>query len=198
MPELDGYQATGKIRELESGTPLHTPIIAMTANAMVGDREKCLNAGMDDYISKPLRAEHLKAIISSLFIMEDAPVQKPKLVVVNTQKEEAPVDMEQLRMFTDGNKDEERALFDLFYSQANEMIAKMQNNIGDENQQSWKSAAHCLKGSSGNLGAMKLHHLCKKAETSYSEPSSQKAQMLAEIKLETAKIQRFFETLLAG
>jgi signal transduction histidine kinase len=63
MPEMDGFEATRRIRELEEGTGVHTTIVAMTAHAMAGDRERCLAAGMDDYVSKPLRKEDLLRLL---------------------------------------------------------------------------------------------------------------------------------------
>lgn len=62
MPEMDGYEVTQKIRAMD-GKKKHTPIIAVTANALAGDRERCLKAGMDDYISKPLRGADLETLL---------------------------------------------------------------------------------------------------------------------------------------
>ncbi|MFH2129878.1 MAG: response regulator [bacterium] len=63
LPELDGYGATRQIREAE-GSEKHTPIIALTANALEGDKEKCLKAGMDDYLAKPFRGEDIERVLS--------------------------------------------------------------------------------------------------------------------------------------
>jgi two-component system, sensor histidine kinase and response regulator len=66
MPEMDGLEATACLREQEKATGKHIPIIAMTANAMVGDKEQCLQAGMDAYVSKPLSVKDLFATIEGL------------------------------------------------------------------------------------------------------------------------------------
>ncbi|BDC52766.1 hypothetical protein F183_A50810 [Bryobacterales bacterium F-183] len=63
MPEMDGFEATMEIRRLEKATSRHTPIVALTANAMAGDRERCLNSGMDDYVSKPFDVKALQGLI---------------------------------------------------------------------------------------------------------------------------------------
>jgi len=66
MPELDGFQATRAIRYIETNRPRRTKIVAMTAYALPGDKESCLAAGMDDYLSKPIRSEQLSAILEQL------------------------------------------------------------------------------------------------------------------------------------
>jgi signal transduction histidine kinase/CheY-like chemotaxis protein len=74
MPEVDGFEATRRIREGEAQTGKHIPIVAMTANAMEGDRERCLDAGMDDYLAKPVRAEQLYSMVDQWC---SAPVGQP-------------------------------------------------------------------------------------------------------------------------
>jgi len=72
MPEMDGYEATAAIRRAEMASGRHLPIVAMTANAMEGDREKCLAAGMDDYISKPINTSRLQEVLDTWLEQHDA------------------------------------------------------------------------------------------------------------------------------
>jgi len=193
MPKIDGYITTQEIRMLESLANSHTPIIAMTANAMMGDREKCLAVGMDDYLSKPLRAGHLKKILENYFVLDEANaviVKSPTTALKDLN--EVPVDLAQLRIFTDGDPEEEKALFNLFLEQAEMMINILEKSTDANSQEAWRSAAHRFKGSSGNLGAVKLHHLCNRAETHFEDIEAKKLEMLAAIKAETLRVEKFF------
>lgn len=198
MPRMDGYITTLEVRSREASGLNHIPIVAMTANAMVGDREKCLNAGMDDYLTKPLRAEHLRKVLQTWFVLDDAKaaISLEKSKAETSQKAmESPVDMEQLRMFTDGDPEEEKALAELFLEQAQEMIVILEQSMGADQHEVWKSAAHRFKGSSGNLGAVPLHQLCKRAETHFEDDAAKKQEMLEGMKSAIQQVAVFFATV---
>ena len=81
MPEMDGFEATAKIRAQEQQSVAHVPIVAMTAHAMTGDRARCLSAGMDDYISKPINAQELREIIEKRSRRKPKSVPQPSLEI---------------------------------------------------------------------------------------------------------------------
>jgi len=78
MPEMDGFEATAELRKREKQTGLHIPIVALTAHAMKGDRERCLNAGMDGYLSKPIRAQELYELLDNYIALRAAGSQTPE------------------------------------------------------------------------------------------------------------------------
>lgn len=214
MPEIDGYQATKIIREKEekNNNIKHIPVVALTANAMIGDREKCLRAGMDDYLSKPIKADKLLEVIKKYagtgadVVTESELVEKiksaPKQITPKTEEKKQTditdknlsfVDMEHFEMFTDGDPDEEKELLDMFFEQTDLSIHDLKESCANENDIMWKKAAHKMKGATANLGAYNLSAVCKKAEESFDQNRIEKEKMLADIIIGVASIKNFFE-----
>ncbi len=199
MPDLDGYQATTKLREIEKAAgDARMIVIALTANAMVGDREKCLKAGMDDYLSKPVTTAKLTAILKK-WLPQEIGVNADTLADVlpvsvseNPPAQDAPVDLEHLHMFTDGNADEEKEICEMFFEQADINIAAMEEALEDEDDDDWRKATHTMKGASANLGATQLAAACGEAEAGFEQDADSKMQMLENIKTTLEDVKVFF------
>lgn len=161
MPEMDGYEATARIRA--KNTPRHLPIIAMTANAGAGDHERCLIAGMDDYITKPLKAHELQATVSRWAeqVQPPAPASPP-----GSADAPAPVEIEKLRQLTDNDEEFLRELVELYLEDAPQRLNKLREAVAAASAPDIKSEAHGLKGASGNLSAVGLQHLFAQLEHS--------------------------------
>lgn len=202
MPELDGYQATTMLREIETAAgSKRLPVVALTANAMVGDREKCINAGMDDYLSKPIKADKLTAILRKWLPQtytapaEEEPERDQQPSTENSQltqdSDDVPVDMEHLAMFTDGDPDEEKELFDIFFEQAELHLKELEEHCVSGNSDEWRKAAHTFKGASANLGANALSASCKAAEDGFEGGKEEKEQMLVAIHSKLQQVRGF-------
>jgi two-component system, sensor histidine kinase and response regulator len=162
MPELDGIGATGAIREFESKTGRRIPIVAMTAHAMQGDREKCIQAGMDGYVSKPLRSALLFETIESIMHPSDSPVP------VTAESEPIPVhttDNDPVEIFDradalDRCGDDESFLEEIvveFLRDLGPMQAGLEEALRSGDLAVLASAAHTFKGVAGNLSARRCY-----------------------------------------
>jgi GAF domain-containing protein/CheY-like chemotaxis protein len=149
MPEMDGFEATAAIRERERGTNRRIPIIAMTAYAMRSDREKCLNAGMDAYVSKPMTAASLYATIDHL-LRSDAAHTVPG--------GESSVDLSKVLDTVDGDKALLAELVDAFNHGYPARVAEVRKAIIRGHDKRLERAAHVLKGEVGLFGAQTAYH----------------------------------------
>jgi len=143
MPSMDGFEATSIIREREKESGAHLPIIAMTAHAMKGDRERCLEAGMDGYIAKPIRAKDLYKTIDAtvLRIRESQPPKK------NTAESKEELDRDQILERTGGDAETLNEIVELFLVESEKLMARIRDAITTENTSELQRAAHTFKGS---------------------------------------------------
>ena len=167
MPEMDGYQATKEIRRRE-GDSRRTTIIAMTANALDGDRERCIAAGMDDYVSKPVKRQTLSAAIERWTVDRSAhgktddsaePSQDIDADSANVIDPSVIDELRSLQSATD--PDFFNHLIDLFIEETPHRLAAIADAVTAMNAKALAQEAHALKGSSAHLGATRMDALCE-------------------------------------
>jgi two-component system, sensor histidine kinase and response regulator len=167
MPELDGFQTTIELRKLEAETGSHIPVVALTAHAMKGDREKCLEAGMDAYLSKPLRARDLIALVEKLcqsvtaarigtfsngtMAATDSPSQgrassDEGLLETQSEPQTPGVDFTGAIDRMDGDVELLTEQMRFFLDDAPQLVDQMIEAIASNNGPQLQSAAHRLKG----------------------------------------------------
>jgi two-component system sensor histidine kinase/response regulator len=162
MPEMDGYTATAIIRRRDDAGA-HVPIVAMTAHTMHGDREKCLSAGMDDYIAKPIRLAELSRVLSRLVSNGDGPapggVGTPRPCdwphAVETDSEDSLIDESVVRdMLSDGGR--EAGLLDVFLRASHDRVRELAGAVAAADGVRAAQVAHSLKGSCATFGARRM------------------------------------------
>ncbi len=214
MPEMDGFEATAAIRAAEQsrppreGAPAHTPIIAMTAHAMKGDRERCLEAGMDGYVAKPVRSSELFAAIGQVLHLDQeqgeasadgaeppAPTQPPSAQSQATDErtdeasEPCELNWSAALALTDVKEETLQELAALFLQECPKMLAECHQAIRDGDAPRLRRAAHTIKGSAATFvaeraaaAALRLENLAKAGQWE-DAPAA-----LAELEAELARL----------
>ena len=176
MPVMDGFEATRRIRQEETESACQrVPIIALTANAMAGDKERCLAAGMDDYLSKPYTLKDLFAVISNWISPgaddEQTVLRKPAVQQDSKEHEDKhsttkseSIDMDKFTETREMMGDSLAVMIEAFVDSGSQHITEMQQYAGAEDFTALGQTAHALKGSCSLLGMQRLFEQCKKLE----------------------------------
>jgi PAS domain S-box-containing protein len=192
LPGMNGIEATRAFRQSEASGTRHLPIVAMTAHAMRGDRERCLEAGMDAYVSKPIHASDLYRTIESLMKLG-----APQPARTSSESPDAGEAAAMLERFG-GNPRFFRSLVRTFQKDAASQLARIARAIGRRDSQALASAAHTLKGAAGVFGPGPVPDLARQIESGARSNRMEGArEMHARLKKEINRLNRRLEALSA-
>lgn len=160
MPLMDGLEATAEIRKIEEQTGRHTPIVAMTAHAMRGDRERCLEGGMDEYLSKPIRGRQIADMFQRLELYSSQVAEAAPQPVVTGDL----VNWDEALASVDGDRELLREVIDAFLKESPMLMATLKESVSSKNASALHRAAHTFKGALMSLGAMSVSDLARDLE----------------------------------
>jgi len=152
MPVMDGLEAIRTVRTDEQASGLHLPIIALTAHAMKGDRERCLEAGADEYLTKPIRAAELFGALSRMKTGNIAPDPAPAMAADPVSSSVAVIDLKEA-LHRMGDQETLEELARLFIEECPKLMAQIRESLAASDGIGLERSAHSLQGSSASLGA---------------------------------------------
>ena len=211
MPGMDGYKATRRIRDQEERSgrrnmmmglrKRRTPIIAMTANAMQGDRERAIGAGMDDYVSKPVSRKELGAVLGRW--ISGTPAYRAPGAEDGESHAEGPLDRKVISGLRGLQGEDETdivaELAGMFLDDARQRLSALEEAMLGDDAPAVERLAHTLKGSSANMGGRGMSALCARLEDAGAAGDlSQGFRLLARLKEEFVRVDRAFETEIRG
>lgn len=184
MPEMDGFEATALIRNAVSSVLNHSvPIIALTANAMIGDREKCLEAGMSDYLAKPINKSELAALLAKwIGVRASVPVSAERQTGTSDKRSMIIFDESDLLTRLDNDREIIRIILDESLVEIPRKVEMLQELCRGNDMTAIRSQAHTLKGLSANISACSLREACMHVETAARESAMEKVlELLPEL-----------------
>ena len=191
MPEMDGYEATKVIRNNEANER-HIPVIALTASVMKGDRDQCLKAGMDDYISKPVNPQQLRKLIEKW--AEDQDKQEEKVVSTFTpeRNEADPIDLKAVLQTLDSDRKLVMDVLNEFLSNLTGQLEKLYDAIGADDAKVVENEAHGINGAAGILSANRTAAIAQRLqEIGQSGNLSGAMELLKELKGEIGCLREY-------
>jgi CheY-like chemotaxis protein len=195
MPEMDGFATTRVIREMEQKTGRHQRIVALTAHALKGDRERCLAAGMDGYLSKPIKREDLRATINALFSGESSTGPAPRNEPEETPQPAAIVDPAVLGR-VGGDVKRLRKLIGLFARERPNIMRLLGEAVAKGDAEGVQQAAHTLRGGVATLGGVAATQTARCLEDQAAAGDlSQSAEILARLEQDLDRFQDALEQL---
>jgi two-component system, sensor histidine kinase and response regulator len=191
MPEMNGWEATQAIREKEKTTGGRIPIVAMTAHAMKGDEERCLAAGMDAYLTKPIRTQELLALLDRIGGRKAGP--SVPLDMPSKRSTSDAIDLESTLERLEGDRSLFRELTQVFKNDCPKIVERMRRAIVMHDAQSLEGSAHTLKGSAASLGALAVSQAAAEIERLASTGSVESTGV--EFRLLQEELERAFSEL---
>jgi CheY-like chemotaxis protein/HPt (histidine-containing phosphotransfer) domain-containing protein len=182
MPEIDGTEVTRRFRERERGTGRRTPIVALTAHSMRGDRERFLAAGMDDYLAKPLRGADLYRVISRIasgLASRPVPAAAPPAGADSGTADAVPLyDAADLADRMEGDDEVVRAVLQVFLEESDGAIEGLAKALREGDAAAVRMAAHAAKGMAANASASRLRDACLELERDAAAGRLERAAVL--------------------
>ncbi len=175
MPVLDGYETTKQLRHRE-GSHRHTIVIALTAHALPSDRDKCLAAGMDDYLSKPIEQDALGTMIDRWAKLIAKPEVRTTLEPSGLSVDETPLDLERLNNLSRGKVSFQQRLVETFVKNAQPGLEQMRHALQVNDFMTIEQQAHRIKGASANVGVRWMPDVAAQLERQAREKKLDGAQ----------------------
>lgn len=200
MPRKDGYETTREIRSGEAGAQyVDIPIIAMTANAMKGDRKKCLDAGMNDYLAKPLLPKLLTDMLEKWLLDRAAIVSIDKIEEASKPKKDTVWDKRQVLVRVDNNQTQLIRLVKLFLENMPGRIEELAQGVEERDNTKIAHSAHTIKGIAANLDCIQLSDLASRMEISAKENVSiDPIDLFRDLRNANDLVRHEFEKFLSG